>query len=75
MSRISIEGKIGNNCEVGNAHEVEIRSSHNGAGDDEFGGAHEWPTVWAQVQFQTGEERRALDFARKLTEMIRQEFA
>jgi hypothetical protein len=75
MSKINIPGKVGINCEVGNAHTVEIRSSHNGAGDDEFGGAREWPTVWAQIQFQTGDERRALDFARKLSDLIKSEFS
>lgn len=75
MSRINIEGKIGNGELVGNAAVVEIRESLNGSGDDAFGGANSWPSVRAEVEFQTGEERRALDFARKLTELIKSEFA
>jgi len=75
MSTISLDGLIGNKCAVGNAHTIELRNSYNGAGDDQFGGAREWPTIWVQVQFQTGENRRALAFMKKLTEMIKQEFA
>jgi len=75
MSKISIEGKIGNDFETGNAHTVEIHKNYNGSGDDAFGGAREWPCVTAEIGFQVGEERRAIDFAKKLTELIRSEFA
>ena len=75
MSKISIERKVGNNCEVSNAHTVEIHSHFNGSGDDAFGGAREWPHVTAKIGFQVGEERRAIDFARKVTELIREEFS
>lgn len=74
MSKINIAGKIGNDCETSNAHVVEVRKSYNGSGDDAFGGAREWPTVWAEVSFQTGEDRRALDFAKKLSALINAEF-
>ena len=74
MSKISIKGKIGNNCEVSDAHTVEIHSNYNGSGDDAFGGARAWPHVTAKIGFQVGEERRAIDFARKLTALIRKEF-
>ena len=74
MSRISIDGKVGDNCPTSNAHYVDIGKSYNGSGDDAFGGADEWPTVRAQISFQVGEERRALDFAKKLTELIHREF-
>lgn len=75
MSTINIQGKVGNGELVGNAHHVETSKSYNGSGDDAFGGAEEWPTVRAEIAFQVGEERRALDFARKLTELIKDEFA
>ncbi|HTG95757.1 MAG TPA: hypothetical protein VL866_24365 [Pyrinomonadaceae bacterium] len=74
MSKISIEGRIGNNCKVGNAHTVEIHEHYNGSEKDAFGGAREWPHVTAKIGFQVGEERRAIDFARKLTALIREEF-
>jgi len=74
MSRINIAGKIGVNYKSSNAHHVDIGKSFNGADDDSFGGAEEWPTVRAEISFQAGEERRALDFAKKLTALIREEF-
>lgn len=74
MSKISIEGKIGNNCETSNAHTVEIHKNYNGSGDDAFGGAREWPVVTVKVGFQVGEERRAIDFAKKVTAIIHAEF-
>jgi hypothetical protein len=74
MSRINIAGLIGINCESGNAHHVDIGKSYNGSGDDAFGGATEWPTIRAEIAFQVGEERRAIDFARKLTALIHEEF-
>lgn len=75
MSKINLAGKIGNNCKTGNAHSVEIHKNYNGSGDDAFGGAREWPHVTAKIGFQVGEERRAIDFARKLTKLIKSEFA
>lgn len=74
MSTIYFDGKIGNNCEVGRAHMVEIGRNYNGSGEEAFGGAMEWPVVKAHVGFQVGEERRAIDFAKKLTELIHAEF-
>lgn len=74
MSKISLAGMIGKGEEVGNAHIIEIRESFNGSGDDAFGGASSWPTIWVEVNFQSGEEHRAIDFAKKLTALIRSEF-
>lgn len=74
MSKLNIPGRIGNDCEVDNAHTVEIHNNYNGSGDDAFGGAREWPHVTVKVGFQVGEERRAIDFAKKVTELIHAEF-
>lgn len=74
MSKISLTGMIGKGEEVGNAHIIEIRESFNGSGDDAFGGARSWPTIWVEVNFQTGEQRRSIDFAKKLLELIKSEF-
>lgn len=74
MSKLSLPGLIGNNCETGNAHTVEVRESFNGAGDDAFGGARRWPTVWVEINFQSHEGQRAIAFAKKLSELIKQEF-
>lgn len=74
MSRINIPGLIGNNELIDNAGVIDIGTSINGSGDEAFGGVEEWPTVRAEISFQTGQERRALDFARKLSTLIRSEF-
>lgn len=74
MNKLEIPGLIGNNCGVGNAHSVEVRESHNGSGDDAFGGARSWPTVWAEINFQSHEGQRAVALAKKLSELIEQEF-
>jgi hypothetical protein len=74
MSKINIAGRIGNDFETSNAHSVEIHKNYNGSGDDAFGGAREWPHVTALVGFQVGEERRALNFSKKLVALIKEEF-
>lgn len=75
MSKLNLAGKIGNNCETGNAHTIEIHKNYNGSGGDAFGGADEWPVVSASIGFQVGEERRAIDFAKKLSALIKSEFS
>jgi hypothetical protein len=75
MAKLSLPGLIGNNCETDNAHVIEISKSYNGSGDDAFGGADEWPTLYITVGFQTGEGQRAVRFARKLSTLIKEEFS
>jgi hypothetical protein len=56
-----------------NAHKIEVGHHYNGSGDDVFGGAEKWPVISLELSFQEGEEKKAVEFAKKLMLFLEKE--